>query len=219
MAIPLLVGSMVMTARGWAGARFVWLGAVAYLAYNSVLITFAAHFNSLFLLFVAMLSLAVWSLVSLLRDLDIKRLHVLAHRVPVRLVAVYMLACAVLFAFVWLRDIGPAMLHNTMPASFGNTGMLVAPTHVLDFGFTFPLLVVGAVWIWRCRPWGYVIAGALVIMLTVETLSIALDQTFGHYHDPTQPLGAVPIMIALTVIGMAMSLLFLRKLSVGRDRT
>ena len=50
----------------------------------------------------------------------------------------------------------------------------------------------------------------MTIMLTIETVSIAVDQTFGHLHDPSAPLGAVPIMIAFTAAGLVFSILFLR---------
>ena len=216
VAVPLLVAAMIMADRGSLRARVVWLGALAYLAYNSVLTVFAAHFNSFFLMFVATLSLSIWSLLALLRDFAAEEVRARGARVPVRLVAVYMLACTILFAFVWLRDIGPAMMANSIPSSFGATGLLVAPTHVLDFAFTFPLLIAGARGIWARRGWGFVISGGLLIMLTIDTLSIALDQVFGHYHDPAQSLGAVPLMAVLTLIGSAMSFLFLSRLAVPR---
>jgi hypothetical protein len=56
-------------------------------------------------------------------------------------------------------------------------------------------------------------------MLTVETLSIAVDQTLGHLHDPSQSLGAVPFMIVLTLIGLTMSCLFLSRVEPVRGPT
>ena len=45
------------------GALLVWLGGVAHILYQSVLFLFGTPFNDLFLLYVAMGSLALWSLV------------------------------------------------------------------------------------------------------------------------------------------------------------
>jgi hypothetical protein len=76
---------------------------------------------------------------------------------------------------------------------------------------------VAAVWLWQRRPWGYLLAGVLVSMLTIETASIAIDQYFGHRADPSQSLGAVPLMAALTVLGLALTSVYLRHLLPQRD--
>jgi hypothetical protein len=81
---------------------------------------------------------------------------------------------------------------------------------VLDFAFTFPLMVLGGIWLWKQRPWGYVVGGMMVTMLTLETAGIAVDQVFGHLHDPSAPLSAVPILASFTAAGVFFSLLFLR---------
>lgn len=210
IAAPILVGSMVLAARGSLRAQFVWLGCLGYIAYNAVLFCFGAHFNSFFLLFAALLALSFWALLTLLREVDLALVSRACARVPARVVAVYMLLTLILFGAVWLRDIVPATIDNTTPATFKGTGLTQNPIYVLDFAFTFPLLGVGAFWLWRRRAWGYVLGGTMVIMLTLETAGIAVDQVFGHVHDPSQSLGAAPIMVSLTAIGALFSVLFLR---------
>ena len=210
MAVPLVIISMISASRGSLRARFVWLGALAYIAYNALLFCFGAHFNSYFLLFAAVLALSFWALVTLLRATELAAVQKASSRVPTRTVAVYLLVILVLFAAMWLRDIMPATINNTMPASFEGTGLTQNPIYVLDFAFTFPLLAIAAVWLWQRRAWGYVLGGTMLIMLTLETAGIAIDQTFGHLHDPAQSLGAVPIMAAFTGIGTVFSVLFLR---------
>lgn len=211
VAVPLLTGSMVLARRGSVRARFVWLGSAAYIAYNAVMFCFAVHFNSFFLLYAALLALSFWALLTTLRDLDLEGLAAACSRVPARTIAAYMVFCIVVFGLTWLRDIMPATVDNVMPVSFEGTGLIQNPIYVLDFAFTFPLLAVGAWLLWRRRPWGYVLAGTLVAMLTIETAGIAVDQVFGHRHDPSASLGAVPIMLGFTLIGLVFSLLFLRR--------
>ena len=60
------------------------------------------------------------------------------------------------------------------------------------------------------RAWAYVVGGMTVVKLTLETAGIAIDQVFGHIHDPSQLLGAVPIMVLFTGIGVVFAVLFLR---------
>jgi hypothetical protein len=218
IAVPLLVLAMALAARGSRRALYLWAGALAYLAYNAVLFCFGSHFSSFFLLLTTMLALAFWALLALLTSLDPQRLRAASSGVPVRLVAGYLLVLVVAFAMLWLRDIVPGIVHNVAPASYEGTGLIVSPIHVLDFAFTFPVTVIGALWLLRRRAWGYLLTGLMIVMMTVETAGIALDQLFGHRHDPGQSLAAVPIMIALTAVGLVFCVVFLRGVRRREER-
>jgi hypothetical protein len=190
VAVPALVVSMILAARGSLRARIVWAGALAYVLYNSVFFAFAVAFNVLFLVYVAMFSLALWSLVALLVRMDADGLGArFAPGTPVRPVAAYLLIIAALFAAVWLKDILPAIAANATPAALEGTKMLTSPVHVMDLSITLPMCVLAGIWLWRRRPWGYVLSGALLTMLVIEAASIATDQVFGYLQDPAASLG------------------------------
>lgn len=214
VGVPLLIASMIMTARGSARAGIVWLASLGYVLYNSVLFTFAVTFNRLFLVYVAMFALSLWSLISMLLQVDANRLRErFPDRTPVRWFSIYLVAASLLFAVAWMADIVPALVNHTLPNSLDKTVMLTNPIEVVDLSITLPLLALAGVWIWRRRPWGYLLAGVLTVMLTVETLGVAVDQTFGHRSDPTQSLAAVPLMVALTVIGLVVSVVYMQFLT------
>jgi len=71
IAIPTLLASMVLTARGSLRAQIVWLGALSYIVYNAVFFAYGAHFNALFRVYAAMLSLSVGSVVAVLMEVDV----------------------------------------------------------------------------------------------------------------------------------------------------
>ncbi len=213
VALPLIAGSLLLTARGSSRAGIVWIGALGYLLYNSVLFCFAMTFNRLFLLNVAMLALAFWSVVTVLTRVDP---HALRNQfrasTPVRLIAGYLLVTSVLTYLAWLRDIVPALLDNTRPSSLERTVMLTNPIEVMDLSVSLPLLILAGVWLWQRKPWGYLLAGVLTVMFTIESLSVAVDQVFGHRGDPEQSLAAVPLMIALMLVGLFVSYVYLRNM-------
>ena len=210
IVLPVMLVAMNASRRGSVRARLVWLGCLAYIAYNAVMFLFAAHFNPMFLAFTTMLALAFWAIITLLTTIDLEAVRRLAVAVPVRAVGTYLFICLALFAGLWLVTILPATMSNGMPEVITDAGLTQNAVWVLDFAFTFPLTLLGARWLWRRKPWGYVIAGMMVIMLTLETAGIAIDQWFGHRHDPAAPLEAIPLMIAFTGAGALFSLLFLR---------
>jgi hypothetical protein len=213
VAIPTLLVSLFLAPRGSLRAQLVWMGALFYLLYNAVFFAFDAAFNPLFLFYIAVLSLAVWALVALLLGIDAQeiRAHFDSH-VPIRAIAGYLLVTTALFASTWLRDIVPALVNNTTPASLAGTIMLTNPIQVMDFAFGFPLTVLAAIWLWQRRAWGYVLAGAFLVYGVIEVASVATDQVFGHLSDPTQSLAMVPVFVALTLIGLIPTIVFLRGL-------
>ena len=88
VGVPLLVVSMWATSRGSARAMFVWAGTVAFLLYQAVRYVLATPFNALFLVYDAMLALAIWSAVTLVGQVGVRQLPVLVHeRMPVRSLA------------------------------------------------------------------------------------------------------------------------------------
>jgi hypothetical protein len=219
VALPVLIASMRLASRGSRRARIVWLGTLAYLAYNSAIFAFGAVFNALFFVYVAMLSLSVWSIVALTSRIDVAEMPSWFHgRLPVRAVGSYLIVTTVAFAGLWLADVVPALVANTAPASLRGTRFITNPIEVLDFAFTIPLSVLGGVWLWRRRPLGYLLAGTFLVMLTIEAVSVATDQWFGHLHDPTQPLGTVPLFVVMTLVGLVPTIAFLRDVKES-DRT
>jgi hypothetical protein len=213
IAVPLQLLSMASAARGSMKARFLWLGSLAYIAYNAVMFCFASHFNAYFLLYTTLLALSFWGLLSLIRSLDLEEIGAAASAVPSHTIAIYLLLSTGFFALAWLKGIVPAIVHDTMPSVIEDIGLTQNTVWVLDFSFTFPLMVLGALWLWRRRPCGYVLAGMMVVMLTIETLGVAIDQVFGHLHDPSASLAAVPVMGLFTAVGLLFSALFLRGMS------
>ena len=211
VAMPSLIASMILGSEGSMRARIVWLGTLSYLLYNAILFAFTIQFNALFPFYVASLALALWSFATLFAaiDRDALRSHV-ADRMPVRAIGGYLVVVGMLFAGVWIRDVGPALLTNTRPAGLSGTQLPTNAIEVLDFAFTLPLAVMAGVSLWRRRAWAYLAAGALLVMLTIEGVSVATDQLFGHLADPSQPLTAVPMFIVLTVVGLIPTISLLR---------
>ena len=213
IGLPLLVRSMVSARGGSRRGLIVWLGTLFYILYNSVMFTFGTVFNSLFLANVAMLSLGVWSVLTLLRAIELDALPLwFDGRVPARSIGAFLVLTAVAFTVLWLADLLPAIVANTAPASLRGTRMNTNPVEVLDLAFTLPLCALAGISLWRRRPLGYLLSGALLVMLTIESAGIAVDQWFGHLHDPIQPLSTVPIFVGLTVVNGAVMLVLLRRM-------
>jgi hypothetical protein len=214
VAVPMLLLSMRATLRGSARAVIGWLGALAYLLYNSVLFLFATPFNRLFLLYVAMLGLSVWALGTLLVSIDVGAFGSRSSpRLPARGIASYVWVVVVLNTVAWLAVEVPAVVGGDAGHLEG-TGMTTNPIHVQDLALWLPLAAVAAVWLWRQRPWGAVVVGGMLAFWVVESLGIAVDQWLGSVADPASPVVSmtlVPAFLVLAVVGCVPLLALLRR--------
>ena len=202
VALPVVALAMRGAARGALAARFVWLGGVGFLLYNAILSSFSLQFNELFLLYAASLSLGVWSFVAVLGTIDVDSLPTqFPARFPVRVVGGYLIATGLAFAALWLADVLPAMLLGTRPGTLRGTTLPTNPVQVIDFAFTLPACVAAGLWLWRRRPWGFLLSGTMLVLLLIESVSIAVDQYVGHRANPTQPAGTVALFVVLAVVG------------------
>ncbi len=222
VALPVLIASMLGARRGSARAVVFWLGSAAYLIYNAVMLLFATPFNHLFLLYVAILSLSVWSVVAVLHSIDVEAFgRRFDAGLPARGLAIYTWAVVALNAVIWLKSVVPGMLASGSPAFLQGTGLTTFPTYVQDLSFWFPLTAVAAWWLWHRASWGLVIVGPMLIMLVIESLGVATDQALGHAADPASAVASgamTPVFAVFAVAGMIPVALFLRHLDRSPSR-
>jgi hypothetical protein len=154
LTVPLLLLSMHAASRGSARGLIVWLGAVAHLAYQGMMFCFATPLNSLFLLYVAMLGLSVWTGMVLLARTSVQALASRSSRTPTRLVAGVLGVVAALNMLLWLARVVPTIGDDDPAAVVDGTGLTTNPVFVQDLGIWLPLALVSAYWLWLRRPAG-----------------------------------------------------------------
>jgi len=215
-ATPILVGAMWQAARGSQRALVVWLGAAGYLLYNAVVLLFATPYNRFFLLYVAMLSLALWSIGALLLQVDVAGMaHSVDGRVPTRGIAIYAWVVVTLNALVWLKGIAPTLTASDPGSFLVDSGVSTQPVYIQDLAIWLPLMAVSAYWLWRGRPWGYLITSALLVTWVLEAFGIGVDQWFGSQADPASSLASAamtPAFLTWAAVGLVPVVLALRPL-------
>jgi hypothetical protein len=214
VAVPGLLVSMWMQSRGSWRALMAWLGFLGYLLYNSFLLLFLTPVNRLFLLYVATFSLAVFSVVALLRTADIRGLSERLQPLPFRGLAAYIWTVVVLNVLAWMRTIGPALMERDMSPLVEGSGVATNPIYIQDLGFWLPLMAVTAWWLWRRRAWAIFVSGGWLFYGVLESAGVAVDQWFGHQADPTSPLatvGAIWLMSSMALIGIVPVYFYFRR--------
>jgi hypothetical protein len=199
VALPVLGVGLVASTRGSVRGRAALIGALAYLTYNATLLVYATPFNELFLAYVALLGLSLWTLVSAL--LDPLPLMVPGSRLPARGIAAFILTVVALNALAWVQFVVPD-LGEDPPGFLDGTGLTTNPIYVQDLAVWLPALAIVAVMLWQRRPSGVFLAGAGLVFWMIEAIGVAVDQWSGHRADPTSDvatLGGVVMFVLLAV--------------------
>ncbi len=205
LGVPLLLVAMLRTVHNSARWLVVWLGAAAYLTYQGVMFLFATPFNSLFLAYVALLGLGIWTLVVLLHDIQLRGFEARTDlHMPYRFIGSVLIVLATLNAAAWLVRILPTIGSDDPASVLDGSGLLTSPGWVQDLAFWIPASIFAGILAWRRRPRGLVLTGALLAFFTVEAISVAVDQWWGVRADDTQPdwasMAAVPLFLVLALV-------------------
>jgi len=213
--VPLLVLSMLRATRGSWRFHVVWLGILSYLTYNAVLLLFGTPLNSLFLLYVATLSLGLFSLGTLVHATEPRAVSSQLVDLPRRGLSIFVWTVVGLNALVWLRGIIPTIGAAEPTAALEGLGLTTNPSWVQDLAFWLPMAAIAAAWLWLRKPWGYVLVGAWLVYGLIESVGVAVDQLFGYAADPTTehatPAGAAVFGILALVTLIPLYFYFRRR--------
>jgi hypothetical protein len=200
LALPVLAVGLVTSTRGSVWGRAALIGALGYLTYNATLLVYATPFNELFLAYVALLGLSLWSLVSAL--LDPRPVLAPDSRLPARGIAAFILTVVALNALAWLRLVVPD-LGEDPPGFLDGTGLTTNPIYVQDLAVWLPALAIVAVLLWQRRPSGVFLAGAGLVFWEIEAIGVAVDQWFGHRADPGSDVATLAGVVLFVVLAAA----------------
>lgn len=175
LVVPVLLMSGIMGSRGSAAARLVWLGSLGYLFYNFVLYAFGVHFNALFLVYCATLSLCFYAAIFGAPFLAPEQIaEVYGSRAPRKTIAIVFLALALCSAIFDLLEDVSALLAGRTPPSVVLANTPVNFVHALDLVFLLPALCIAAYLLLRRRAWGYALAPAMLTVLAIMDVELAV---------------------------------------------
>lgn len=218
VALPALIASLILSVRGSRQAQLVWLGMLAYTLYNFAYYLFGAAFNSFFLLYVTLLDLSMFALVFALVRLDIPDIgRRFRSTTPVRWIAGYMVFVAIGLTVVYGAESLRFVTTGRVPEIVTNTGHLTNIVFALDLSLVVPWFVLGAIWLWQRRPWGYVLATILNVKGAVYMLALSAVTVSAVRAGASDDLAQVGIWGTIGLGSLVASLLLLRNVeSVDR---
>jgi hypothetical protein len=208
VGIPLLILSLVYFNKGRFRGRLLLAGTIGYFLYTYTTYAFLSAFNILYLVYVAIFSISLFSFILVLKTTKTDQIKMkIAKNIPRRSVSVYLLFLGIMLLFLWLGRIIPAHIHDQAP--FGLDIYSAPVIQSLDLGVIVPLCFISAVLLWKRSPWGYLLTAIMMIKgftLFLAIVSMIVGQIHAGVEIHVTELVLFPVF---AVIGITMTIMFL----------
>jgi hypothetical protein len=201
LAVAVLVVSAIMMRSGSASAWQVLVGALLYLLYAYIVYAFALHFGRLFIAYVAVLGLVVYTLIVALTHMPQPARH--PSGAAKVFAAWVLIGTGALFALLWLSEVVPATISGEAPANLETVGLIVNPIHVIDLSVVLPGMIIVGVLALRGHRTGLLwLAPTLVFSVLMGTSIVAATTVILLSGDTT---AIVPMMLVSVVVGASLA--------------
>ena len=209
LAIPAFAVAFGLHRRGSVRGTLLFVGMLASFLYKYLLWTFDWAYNPLYLIYVAMFSLSLWTLVLVLSDLDGDQIRAaIGPRFPVRTLTAFSFAIGGLLLLKCLGEIVPTIWSNTLPPVA--TGYYTLVDQGLDLGLLTPFCMMSGILLLKRESLGYVLSTSalllsLMIGISVITGEVMLGRSTGHVNVLGVAVFSVFIVGALALLGTVLT--------------
>ena len=219
IALPLLIVSLVFSMRGSQRAQLVWLGMLDYMLYNYAFYLFGSAFNPFFLIYVAIFTLSLFSLIFGLTSIDAEAIGwKFQNGVPAKWISGYLLLLALGLTSVYCKQIYDFISGGVVPTIIIMTGHPTSIVFALDLCLLVPPLILGGVWLWRRSDWGFIVAGILLSKGAVYPLALAMGSYLAAKAGIPGTSSQIALWIALSVSALIAGIFLLGNMSSKRKR-
>lgn len=216
VSIPLLLVSYLYYRRGSLHGNIFMTGMLTYFLYIGVTYTFSAMFNSLFLFYTALFSIALCATIIAFTAFDTQSL---ANRVnsdmPRRGMAIFMIVAGLGTLMLWLSELIGPLMAGQAPANLGPYTTMF--THGFDSAVITSATVITGLYLLRRKPLGYLLAapllilctliGIVVIAQTVSQASVGIVFPIGVY------IGMIGSWVVMGAFAVGLTIAFFRNIA------
>ena len=217
LVAPLLLVSLAFMLKESKAAFYIYGGTVFYILYSFIIYNFGVHFNRLFLLYCLTLGLSLYAFIVFMVDFtkrDVKSWF--TGNVPVRTVGIYLIIVAVVFYLLWLKDLVPAVLTNSIPKSVSDYDLLVNPVHVIDIAIALPGLIIAAVLMMKKHRLGFVLAPLCLVFTVLLAIALAGMVVMLQVRGISDDISVAGIFVVIAAISLVFLVVFLKNIKTAK---
>jgi hypothetical protein len=212
IGVPILLGSLYLISKNSLKGRLIWMGTVFYFLYTYASMSFLASYNQLFLVYVALFGLSLYTFLGELVSLDIE--NVKDNFTPGKInkiTAAYLVIMGLMLALMWLKMILESVLTANAPVALESYTTLVI--QALDLGVVVPAALLTGYLLLRERAWGYTLASVFLIKVSLLGTAIISMILFMAQNGVDVALGQVLFFVMVTISGILISAVFYSRIN------
>jgi hypothetical protein len=210
VAVPILGFGLWAARRGSAAGQLAAFAGLLYVVYNYGIFVFAVVMNPLTAVHIAIVGLALWSLVLTTRGTALTEAGAaVAKGLYRRASAVMLIGVAGLFGLLWVGQIATATTTGVLAPDLVKAGLSTNPVYALDLAFFLPLCAVAGIGllrrnaaaaygqpmlIWVALMGAGVVGGFLFTAAAGEEVPVVVAAVIGALSLVSAALAAVPLV-------------------------
>ena len=215
IALPLLIVGLFFSQRGLLRGQLIWLGMLHYVFYNYAFYLFGATINWFFGLYIVLFTLPMFTILFALTNLNIHEFVWHFHSTkPARWISGYMFFWAGLLGVAWTVQWVGFLRMSSLDVEQGN---FIRTVGGIDLSLLASGLIVGAIWLWKQKIWGYVVATVLNVSGTIYTLVLTVGSFAQAKAGIEGATALIPLWVFLGSASFMVSIIMLRNLKSASD--
>jgi hypothetical protein len=211
VAIPILLLSLYLLNKKSLRGQMIWMGSLFYFLYTYASLSFLATYNQLFLVYVALFSLSLYTFLCGLMSLDAEAIrNSITPGKTTTTASIFTILMAVMLAFMWLSMIIGSLISGSAPAVLETYTTLVI--QALDLGVLVPAAIITGILLLMGRAWGYVLMSILIVKISLLGTAILSMIYFMAQNGVEIVLGQAIFFVLATMGGIIIAGLFYNKI-------
>lgn len=217
VGIPILLVSLYLVSRDSLRGNLIWMGTIFYFLYSYASMSFTTSYNQLFLVYVVLFSLSLYTFMYGMLSLDAKPIEKsISPGITIKLAGVFLIASGTILVLMWLKMIIDSLLTGTAPVAMETYTTLVI--QAMDIGIVFPATLTAGVLILKGKEWGYALVSILLVKATLLGTAILSMIFFMAQNGVSPALEQIMFFVIVTVAGVIISIAFYKKIEGTVDQ-
>jgi hypothetical protein len=212
LAMPATLLALQAARRGSSRGIVLLFGLLGYVLYTYTGAAFNYHWNALLYLYMALFSLSAAAVASLAVGLNATRVKgTFGTGTPILPVTAFLWVSAVFLALPEVAQTIPFFTEGKLPTLLVRAGTTSSFVFTLDIAVITPLMVLAAWWLPRGAPWGFVLAGVMLVKSATMGLALLSMTLFDVLNGGALEVFMTVIYAAITAGGLGLGSWFLGK--------
>jgi hypothetical protein len=210
-SIPLLLLSLVWFRKGSIRGSLLLAGTLSYFLYQYLSYSVGWAFNQYFLLYVAIYSLSLISLIFTVLTIKVSKLpEAISNKFPRKTISIYLLFIGGFFMLLWLGTILPSIINNSVPDLKGQTTLV---TQALDLGIIVPFCFASGILLLKKNAYGYLFSSIVIMKSLTMSLALVSMAVAGSVLTGSElNVAVLSILSVLCIIGVSFAVLLIKNI-------